>query len=164
MSEYGVWKTIKIGFWLGIGFIVPQMIVLYGGTVISILAMPAMMEMSMNGDVDASPEVFSAAGITSQMDSKDQIKIDSYEDKSTDGQLLVIGSLTNNGAESVSSIQLEAELFDGDANFVYECTEYVNNKVMPGESENFQIKCGCRDSALPEYSSIKIEVIRAHNF
>jgi hypothetical protein len=29
MNEYGIWKTIKIGFWLGIGFIVPQLIVMY---------------------------------------------------------------------------------------------------------------------------------------
>jgi hypothetical protein len=87
-----------------------------------------------------------------------------YEDKTKGGQLLILGSIRNNGSKPASSIQLEAELFDVNDKFVYECTEYISNEVMSGESENFQIKCGCRDSQLPEYSSINIRVIGAHSF
>jgi hypothetical protein len=73
MNEYGVWKTIKIGFWLGIGFIIPQMIVMYGGTVISILAMPSMMEMSMNSGVESLGS-FDVGNISPQLDEKKKIK------------------------------------------------------------------------------------------
>ncbi|MEW8348168.1 MAG: FxLYD domain-containing protein [Candidatus Thiodiazotropha taylori] len=163
MSDYGIWKTVKIGFWLGIGFIIPQMIVMYGGTVISVLAMPSMLEMSMSGDID-STDLFDMDTFLSEANNYDYIKIDRYEDKTTDGQLLVIGSLTNNGSKAVSSIQLEAELFDEAGEFVYECTEYINNRVHSGSSENFQIKCGCKDSNLPKYNSIKISVIGVHNY
>lgn len=145
MNEYGIWKTIKTGFWFGLGLIIPLVMVLYGGRVITILAMSSVKPV-----------------ITSQLDAKKQIKIVSYEDKTKDGQLLIVGSLKNNGTKSTSSIQLEAELFDGNGKFVYECTEYISNDVLPMESENFQIKCGCKDSQLPKYSSLKIRVISAH--
>jgi hypothetical protein len=92
------------------------------------------------------------------------IKIDTYEDKTENGQLLVLGSLTNNGSKPASSIQLEAELFDDNGKFVYECNKYISNRVMPGESENFQIKCGCRDSMLPKYRSMNIRIVSVHNF
>lgn len=145
MNEYGILKTIKTGFLFGLGLIIPLIIAMYGGRVITVLVMSS-----------ATPVM------TSQIDAKKQIEIVSYEDKTKDGQLLILGSIKNNGAKSASSIQLEAELFDDNDKFVYECTEYVSNNVMPGESENFQIKCGCIDSQLPKYSSLKIRVINAH--
>lgn len=163
MTEYGIWKTIKTGFWLGVGFIIPLMIVMYGDTLLTFLAMPSMIEMSSSSDGESSG-IFDASGIESTLDRGKQIEIGDYEDKSKDGQLLILGVVTNKGDSSASSIQLEAELFDANEKFVYECSEYINNKVMPGETENFQIKCGCKDSQIPEYSSINIRVVSAHGF
>jgi len=163
VTEYGIWKTIKIGFWLGVGFIIPQMVVMYGGTLLTFLAMPSMIEMSSSSD-DESSGIFDMGGIGSTLDKRKQIEVGDYEDKSKDGQLLILGVVTNKGDSPASSIQLEAELFDENEKFVYECSEYISNKVMPGETENFQIKCGCRDSQIPEYNSIKIRVVGAHGF
>ncbi len=153
MLDLGKWKIIKLGFWLGIGFIIPQIIVLYGGSIVAALAMPAMMEMPMQ-DTD----------VISSLDRKDQIEIGPYEDKSNATQLLILGTIVNTGSEPASSIQLEAELFDAEKKFVYECTEYISNRVMPGESENYQIKCGCSSSPIPKYSTINVRVVGAHGF
>ncbi|MET0049936.1 MAG: FxLYD domain-containing protein [Candidatus Thiodiazotropha sp.] len=122
MNEYGIWKTIKTGFWFGLGLIIPLIVVMYGGRMITVFAMSSV-----------------KPAITSQIDAKKHIEIISYEDKTKDGQLLILGSLKNNGSASTSSIQLEAELFDNNDKFVYECTEYVSNDVPSGETENFQI-------------------------
>ena len=98
------------------------------------------------------------------MDIRQQIEIGAYDDKTKDGQLLILGTITNKANKPASSIQLEAELFDSNGEFVYECTEYIGSKVVSGASENFQIKCGCRDSQLPKYSSIEIRFISAHSY
>jgi hypothetical protein len=60
---------------------------------IGFLAMPSIMETSIDG-----------SSYFSQHDDKDQIEIGAYEDKTKDGQLLVLGYLTNKGDKPASSI------------------------------------------------------------
>ena len=152
-------KLIRIGFWLGIGFIVPQLFIMFSGTAISMLAMPSIMEASFdskNNDV--------VSNFTSNFDLKDQIKIQDYREKRNGNQLLILGTIVNSGDKKASSIQLEAELKDKDGNFVYECTEYINKDLKPSDIENFQIKCGCGKNAIPEYSTINVRVVSANNY
>jgi hypothetical protein len=52
MESWGIWKLIKVGFWLGIGFILPQLVVLYSGTALTVLAMPSIMEASVGSTTD----------------------------------------------------------------------------------------------------------------
>lgn len=163
MNELGIWKTIKFGFWLGVGFIIPQLIVMYGGTYITFLAMPKMMEMAMDNPSE-SKDSFDVSEFTSQLDQTKKIEIGKYEDKSKDGQLLILGTITNKGDKPASSIQLEVELFDAEGKFVYECSEYISRKLVPGDTENFQVKCGCNTSPIPEYKSVDIRVVGAHGF
>ena len=57
--------------------------------------------------------------------------------------------------------QIEAELFDANGVFVYECSDYINVKLAAGQTENYQVKCGCNKNGLPEYDSIKLRITRA---
>ncbi|MCU7930716.1 MAG: FxLYD domain-containing protein [Candidatus Thiodiazotropha sp. (ex Codakia rugifera)] len=152
MDNLGIWKTIKIGFWLGIGFIVPQLVVLYSGTMLTMLAIPSMMEDSLENNS------------LSEFDKTNQIKVLEYREELSGKQLLILGSIKNEGTGKASSIRLEAELLDSDGRFVFECSEYINKKLKPGETEYFQIKCGCGDTVAPEHSSITVRVVSASNY
>ncbi|MCF6226191.1 MAG: hypothetical protein L3J22_07835 [Xanthomonadales bacterium] len=166
MENLGVWKTIKIGFWIGIGFIIPQMIVLYGGTVLTVLTMPSMMEASFVEGYEAIDSDISSfeSNFDSNFDRTDQIEIKEYRVLKNGNQLLILGSVFNKGNKVTNSIQLEAELSDMDGKFVYECSEYISKKISPGESENFQIKCGCGKGQVPEYDSVNVRVMSASSY
>lgn len=76
-------------------------------------------------------------------------------------QLLIQSTIKNNSKKSLNSIEIEAELFDADGNFVYECSEYINNKIESGAVENIQIKCGCSKNGIPKYETITLKVTSA---
>jgi hypothetical protein len=92
------------------------------------------------------------------------IEITGYRDLSQDGKINVLGSLVNKGSEPIGSIKVEAEFFDDKGEFVLERSEYISKKVQPGQTENFQISCGCKDQVVPAYKSITLKVVSAHNF
>ena len=165
MESWGIWKLIKVGFWLGIGFIIPQLVVLYSGTVITMLAMPSIIESSYveTEEEGVDQEAF-VSNYSSNYDRTDQIEILDYREQLQGDQLLILGKITNSGDSHANSIQLEAELLDSAGEFVYECSEYINKKLQPKEIENFQIKCGCGKKPLPEYASITVRVVNAHSF
>jgi len=159
MENLGKWKLIKAGFWLGIGFIIPSLVVMYSGTALTILAMPSMMEASFESEDNGIMSNF-----TSDFDVADQIKIKSYREQRNGNQLLILGSIENIGDKKASSIQLEAELSDEKGNFVYECSEYINKALNAGEVEKFQIKCGCGDNSVPSYVKASIRVVSASSY
>lgn len=169
MENLSKWKLIKAGFWLGIGFIIPSLVVMYSGTALTILAMPSMIEASFeyedNGlmsDESEYKEIMS--NFTSDLDVSDQIKIKSYREQRNGNQLLILGSIENIGDKKASAIQLEAELSDEKGNFVYECSEYINKALNAGEVEKFQIKCGCGDNSVPSYVKVSVRVVSASNY
>ena len=159
MENWGKWKLVKAGFWVGIGFIIPQLVVLYSGTVLTIFAMPSMMEASFESE-DGS----AISNLTSNFDRTDQIKIQEYREQKNGNQLLILGSIVNSGDKKTRSIQLEAELINKDGKFVYECSEYINKDLKPGDSENFQIKCGCGKTPIPEYTKANVRVVSASSY
>ena len=50
MENWGKWKIIKLGFWLGVGFIIPQLIAMYVGVLITMFATPPMVEKSFEDE------------------------------------------------------------------------------------------------------------------
>ena len=159
MENWGKWKFIKAGFWLGIGFILPLSVVLYFGTALTMLAMPFMIEASYDSEVGDA-----ISNLTSNLDKTGQIKIQEFREQKNGNQLLILGKIVNSGDEKASSIQLEAELTDKDGKFVYECSEYINQDLKPGDIENFQIKCGCGENPVPEYAEVTVRVVGASNY
>ena len=159
MENWGKWKFIKAGFWLGIGFIIPQLIALYSGTALSMLAMPFMIEASYESDYGGA-----ISNLTSNFDMADQIKIQEFREQKNGNQLLILGSIVNSGDKKASSIQIEAELTDKGGKFVYQCSEYINKDLKPGDIENFQIKCRCGENPVPEYAEVNVRVVSASSY
>ncbi|MCG8428726.1 MAG: FxLYD domain-containing protein [Chromatiales bacterium] len=162
MDNWGVWRTIKIGFWLGVGFIVPQLVTMYAGTFMTMLGMPSMMDYSFS--VDAGSDELDMSSFVAGRDLSSNIEIKNYKDTGGEGQLLVVGQIVNEGDRTANTIVLEAELFDANGTFVYECSEYINTPLKPESGENFQIKCGCGSSPIPDYKTLKVRVASASSY
>ena len=152
MENLGKWKLIKIGFLLGIGFIIPQIVTMYAGTAGMAWMLPKMMESSAEDSVESFSAMYDKAG---------QIEIDEYRESKNGNQLLILGTITNAGEDQVSSVQLEAELKDAEGKMVYECSEYISRDMKSGDKENFQIKCGCGKNPVPDYASVDVRVVKA---
>jgi hypothetical protein len=146
MDIHNPWKLVKAGFWLSIGFIVPS-------TVVYSLATLGMASWSYEDAMTSDVKI-------------EQIIINEYKDAYTGNQVMITGSLTNTSDATANSIELEAEMYDKNGEFVYECSEYISEAVEPGKTENFQIKCGsgCTDKLIPEYESVKVRVVGISNF
>jgi hypothetical protein len=89
------------------------------------------------------------------------IEILDYNSVMQNNQLLIRGQIKNNAEKDISSIEIEAELFDEAGNFVFECTEYLSESIAKNAVENFLIKCGCSENSVPEYSKIEVSIARA---
>ncbi|WP_339414467.1 FxLYD domain-containing protein [Pseudomonas sp. EA_35y_Pfl2_R5] len=92
------------------------------------------------------------------------ISVEKFTDKSKDGKVNILGTITNKGEVSVGSIKLEAEFFNNEGEFVQEQSTYISKKLAPNESENFQITCTCKGQSLPEYTKITVRTVSAHSF
>jgi len=166
LENPGIWQLVKYGFWLGIGFIIPLLLFTVGSTFVSILAMPTLMEASMGyvGSKSSSETddegSFSSFGF-SNYDISSQVEIQNYRSSVDGNRVLILGSIINNSEKQASSIQLEAEFTDENGEFVYECTDYISQKLKPSQSENFQISCGCGDNPFPTYSEFTVRVTSA---
>ena len=117
MENLGIWKTIKIGFWLGIGFIIPQLIVMYSGTVMTVMAMPSLMEISAEDymvEFEEEGDFTDVSSFYEDLDLTSFIQLGEYTERRTDGGLQIIGSVTNTGEKATGSIQVEAELLDAE--------------------------------------------------
>ncbi len=165
MNDWAIWRLIKAGFWLGIGFIIPSLIVYAIGTAMIVGITPQMFEATMMEEMGEEFEANDAMSeFKSQFDKTTQVEIlERYESKIGE-QLLILGKIKNIGNDDVDSIQLEAELFDSEGKFVYECSEYISKRLKSEEVENFQIKCGCQGQATPAYSSLKVRVVSASSY
>lgn len=147
-------QLVGKGFWTGIGLVVPIGLGMLLGSYFVRLG-----DGLVRGDdpVEASYESLVS-------DYTKLIEITGYRDLSQDGKINVLGSLVNKGDEPIGSIKVEAEFFDDQGEFVLERSEYISKKVQPGQTENFQISCGCKDQTVPAYKSITLRVVSAHNF
>lgn len=158
MESYGPWKFIKVGFWVGIGFIIPSIGVYILGTYL-IYSMPSLWQSAgMEGGKETMEKMMA------DTDKTKQVRIASYREVKNGKQLLILGTVENTGESQVGSIRIEAELLDGNKQMVFECSEYISKKLKKGEKENFQVKCGCGDQAVPEHKSVSVRVVQASNY
>jgi hypothetical protein len=158
MESFGIWKLIKSGFWLGIGFIIPSIGVYLVGTYL-LYSTPSLWQSMAAESSSESAEQF-----MSTYDKTDQIKITSFHEGKYGEQLLILGVVENTGKSQVGSVRLEAELLDEKKQMVFECSEYISKRLKAGEKENFQVKCGCGNQPAPKYSSISLRVVSATSY
>jgi len=155
-------RLIKVGFWLGIGFIVPTIVVYIIGTMVVYLAITPLFH---SNTAEAKTEQSNYAEPSfPDFDKTDQVRILEYREVKNGDQLLILGKIQNQGAKPVSSIHLEVELFDASKQLVYECSDYVSRKLKQGDVENFQVKCGCGNQPAPAYQSLTVRVVQASSF
>jgi hypothetical protein len=163
MKNLTIFQTIKLGFWLGVGFMIPSLL----GSAFTALGgfyfAGFMVGESMRGEFEMHELPAELSDITGEGLIKG-ISIESYEDKSTEKRLIILGSLKNNNDKTVNSINLEAEFFDKNGKFVYECGEYINGPLVSGVSENYKISCGCNKGLMPKYDNFTVRVIDAQSY
>lgn len=152
----GPWKLIKYGFWLGVGFMIPTLLV----TVLSgALMFVAPLDFSSEGltgtDIDSE-----FSGFASNFDQSGNVHILEHREVSHGDRLLVLGRIENRSAKSVGLVTIEVELLDADGGMVYECSGYVQ-KIAATDIENFQVTCGCGEQALPAHASMSVRVASA---
>lgn len=158
MESLGPWKLVKIGFWLGIGFVLPTMLV----TVLAIpltFAVPFTL-LGMDGDEHSFDQ--SIDDLTGNLDRSASVEVVEYREETKGSQLLVLGRIRNLGEDALSSVMIEVELLDERGSMVYECEEYVQ-RLAGAATENFQVRCGaaCDGSSLPPHSSLSVRVMGA---
>ncbi|MES9942573.1 MAG: hypothetical protein ABW104_13865 [Candidatus Thiodiazotropha sp. 6PLUC2] len=158
MENMSSWKLIKLGFWIGIGFIIPSIGVYIIGTYV-VYSSPFLWQSTAMEEGMESVEQY-----MEESDKTSQIKIVEYQEKIHHEQLLILGVIENIGSTNISSIRLEAELLDESRVMVYECTEYISKRIKGGAKENFQIKCGCSGQPVPEYASVSLRIVGASSY
>ncbi|UUA72353.1 FxLYD domain-containing protein [Cellvibrio sp. QJXJ] len=85
------------------------------------------------------------------------------KERISENEFTLLGTLKNNGNANWSSINLKAELFNKDGEFIETCSEYISDKSSPGSSINFKLSCGnCSKLQLEEYHSYKLTIAGAH--
>jgi len=148
-------QFISKGFWAGVGLIAPVAFAILIGN-----------QLTRYSDTAFSAEDYEQEESYSELftDHSQSIAVDHFKDQRDGEKVNILGSITNKGSTTVGSIRLEAEFFDDKGDFVYEQSEYINKKLAPNESENFLIACGCKDKNFPEYKSVTVRVVGAHDF
>jgi hypothetical protein len=86
------------------------------------------------------------------------IILSNVEEQKHDGLTAIVGSATNTGKAPARGLTIQADFFDH-GKFVDQYSTYISGKIAPGESKNFKISCGCRDSPPAEHDSYKVAVI-----
>ncbi len=158
MESFGVWRLVKIGFWIGIGFIIPSIGASMAGTYLA-YSTPSLWQDAALGRANEAMESFKKDN-----DKPSQLRIVQSREVKNGKQLLILGTVENTGDASVGAIRIEAELLDDAKQMVFECSEYISRKLPKGEQENFQIKCGCGDQPVPKYDSVSVRVVDSSSY
>lgn len=152
MENRSIFELIKSGFWFGFGLIVPLAIGVMAATY---LAYQVVYHQTEELYTDTYSD-YLEGGDTSK------IVLGKYRQTMQGKQLLISGAFTNSNETSVSSLEIEAELFDKNGTFIYECSESIYRSIEAGAVENYQIKCGCSENGLPEFDSVKLTVVKVN--
>ena len=73
-----------------------------------------------------------------------------------------VGQIANEGKESWANVEIVAELFGTDGEFLDKCSSYVDGTLAPGQTRNFKVSCpNCRDNPMQPYDSYTLAVVDA---
>lgn len=139
-------KLVARGWFIGLGMIVPICFSIVVGN-------------QVTSYIYRSTDDFGLSAITE--DQSKNISIDEFKDVPSGNKVIILGVMSNKGDKPLSSITLEAEFFDDEGQFVREETEYVGGTLDPGERENFQIECGCKNKEFPKYKTVTVRATSA---
>lgn len=90
----------------------------------------------------------------------ENVAITSHKEIKRDGVTYVLGTLKNQGTQDVRSVNIEADFFDANGNFVEQCSEFVAGSIKPSETRNFKISCSnCKNPSAVEHASYKLRIV-----
>lgn len=145
-------KRIWQGFSLGLGLLIPMAFAVMVGE-----AGWSVISGFIYASSDTNPEYAEW-----DKDYSADVEVTTFRDTQLGNEVLILGTVKNNAKKTLSSIEIEAEFFDEKGQFVYETsTALKRSKLQPGQLENFQISCGCKDKPFPAYKRVKVSVVAA---
>lgn len=156
MESLNPWKLVKYGFWLGVGFIIPTLVV----TMLSGALMFAVPVISSLEDLDDADLGDQLQSFSTNFDQSENVHILEHREVTNGSQLLVLGRVENRSEKTISSVMIEVELLDESGNLAYECSGYVQ-RIDPSKAENFQVACGCGGRPPPAYKTVSVKVASA---
>lgn len=78
---------------------------------------------------------------------------------------VLLGNVENQSEYDWDSVRVKAEIFDTSGNFIDECSETLDQKLVAGATSNFKLSCGsCKKVNLDDYGSYKAVIIDADNW
>lgn len=84
------------------------------------------------------------------------------KERVSESEFTLLGVLENKGDARWSSINIKAELFNAEGEFIDECSEYITQNSLPGSKLNFKLSCGsCSKFQLGDYRTYKLSVVSA---
>ncbi|MFW5910261.1 MAG: hypothetical protein ACOCUJ_00265 [Thiohalospira sp.] len=105
MENWGKWKLVKAGFLLGIGFIVPLLVVGAANPVVTSLSFQVMAQSAFESSEE---EVVASSSFSpAEMDVTQSIELGDHREKMQNGQLRVLSSLENVGDQEASMVEVE---------------------------------------------------------
>lgn len=153
METLTIWQLVRAGFWIGVGFLVPSALLGFASMAWVGYALSSFDPTETLEEI-ASPD----------FDDTEGLELGRWRTAPHGKRLLILGSVRNTRDSEVGSVQVEAEFFDVDGAYVYECSEYIRGDLQPGATENYQITCGCRNASLPDHERIEVRIVSASTF
>ncbi|GAA59064.1 hypothetical protein P20652_0923 [Pseudoalteromonas sp. BSi20652] len=112
-----------------------------------------------NSPIAAESESVMVANSTKVKSSK--IKIISSKSISRPYLIDIIGTLKNTGDLSTSGVNLKADLFDENNNFIFQCETWLSDEIAPDQSLNFKVGChGINEDIYKNFGSYKLKASR----
>ena len=86
---------------------------------------------------------------------REDLRVTLLEKRTTDDFLKILGRIENNAKTSWENIQLNAEFFSPDGNFVDEASNRIDSSVELGAVENFKMEIRNPSAQVPRQVLVK---------
>ncbi len=110
-------------------------------------------------------QLISKLNIYRKHDKLSEIEINYENHVISKNTIFIRGALYNNDGIMWENIEIEAELFDIDGDFTYECSRMVIVGIPPHQTEHILLRCQVDEPiVIPEFQSIELRVVNASYF
>lgn len=89
----------------------------------------------------------------------EKVVVTAQEEVKRDDATYILGTVENQGPESVRMSTVQADLFDSAGKFVDQCSEHMSSALRAGAVRNFKINCGNKDKPVADHASYKVRVV-----
>jgi hypothetical protein len=87
------------------------------------------------------------------------LTIKSHKPQRAENNAAFIGQIANDGKETWASVEIVAELFDQNGEFLDKCSSYLDGSIEPRQTRNFKVSCpNCPDNPRPAYDSYTLAI------